>query len=184
MLYCNPSECLMLDEEKCECVKDFECIYEKYCEVDLDLEDCICQMGDGGIWCSALTGDSIKTWEFVYAYDTIMNDTLEKLNYWWHQLWDTPEGLYQYRVDHDYVRYRDDENCISHDPDPYRWEFDDPFQPAKIMYARIINRSSYNIPHEFERRIIKLNPDTLITTWREGEFPGWILLVPNDSINQ
>ena len=55
---CNPALCLILNEEECKCVSDVECVREKFCGGDV--ENCICKEEDGGNWCSALTGYSIK----------------------------------------------------------------------------------------------------------------------------
>jgi len=182
MLYCNPSECLILDAEKCACVKDFECIRKNYFGIDqdADLGDCICEIEDGGAWCSFLTDDSIKTWKFVFAYDTLREDTLNGL---YSYGWQDPAGLYQYTVSHGYIRDRGNDYRLSYEPDIYLWEFDNKLEPTKINYYSIDLRSLDQI-RAFERTIIKLNPDTLITTWREGEFPGWILLVPYENFNE
>ncbi len=117
ILNCNPAECLVLDEEDCECVIDPICEAENFCGGDV--EDFRCKEKDGGSCCTALTGDSIKT-----------------------------------------------------------WKFDDVTQPSKIIYKR---EYTVNYPgwHEFERKIIKLNSDTIILTWPdENEFKGGIAYVP------
>lgn len=179
ILYCDPDDCLFLDEEKCECIKDFECIYDKYFP-EVDLGDYECGAWDGGIWCSALTGDSIKIWESLYAYDTIHNDTIfnPSIFEWYFSTWNFPAGLYQYRVDHVYKFCGDDPIC-SWDPGLYSWKFDNLINPSKIIYHRI----KYILPmtqNDYEITIIKLNQDTLITAWYDGNFTGWTLLVPYD----
>jgi hypothetical protein len=98
MRNCNPALCLILDEAECICVSDIECMREKFCGGDV--QNCGCKEQDGGSWCSALTGDSIKTWKFAYAFDSIRYDTLTEV---WEYMYASPGAFqYVYRLDHIY----------------------------------------------------------------------------------
>jgi len=187
ILQCNPQECLFLDEEKCECVPDPVCETEKFCGGDI--ENCGCKEKDGGGWCTALTGDSIKTWKFAYLYDSIRYDTAASLaevfEFMLQYIYDYPMVLYDYRLDHFLITFYEEDLSYENydyfkDMHVYTWEFDNLIQPTKIIYTKPDEYWPYRGLDEFERKIIKLSPDTLITTWHEGIFPGWIVLVPND----
>ena len=171
--YCNPNECQVLNEKKCICVTDPVCEAEKEKFCGGDLGDCKCKEEDGGSWCSALTGDSIKTWKFAFAYDTLNNEIItdDIMEYIWANL----QG--SYRIDHIYYS-----GGGSSTPEVFSWKFDNMHQPLKIQF-NCIERYGQPCwtPIEYERTIIKLNTDTLILTWPWGnELKGWIAYIPND----
>jgi hypothetical protein len=172
MLNCNTNECLVLDEENCRCVPDPVCEAEKFCGGNL--EDCKCHKEDGGSWCSALTGDSIKTWIFTYAYDSLNDEIITGIditNYIWACIY---EGYFRYQLTHTYLELCGSPPEVS-SWGVFLWEFDNVTLPTKILYHR------ENYWREFERTIIKLTADTLILTWPDKkEFNGWIAYVPQD----
>ena len=174
ILNCNPNECLVLDEENCECVTDPVCEAEKFCGGDL--EDCKCKEKDGGSWCTALTSDSIKTWTYAFAYDSLKNEIItdDIINYIWFCL---HGGHFRYRLDHTYYEW-----CAPPPTSVFTWEFDTVHQPKKIIYNCLERYGNpCTILDEYERIIIKLNSDTLILSWPyENEFKGWIAYVPYD----
>lgn len=172
ILNCNPNDCLVLDEEICECITDPICESEHFCGGDLD--DCRCKEEDGGSWCTALTGDSIKTWTFAFAYDTIKNEIISDI---WKYIWACLEGgKFRYQLDHIYGGWCTDSPRI------YSWRFDNVHHPVKIIYGCIPTEDYPCIGQsEIERTIIKLNSDTLKLSWPyENEFKGWIAYVPYD----
>ena len=155
ILNCNPAECFILDEEKCECVSDIECLREKFCRGDV--EDCGCKEEDGGKWCIALTGDSIKTWKIVAIYNYFNDDTVSGSDLAWYS-W---ASGFIYRLDHKYFEYSQpgEEHVV------YLWEFDDVYNPTKIIYKyNSKNQPGYQ-PPDFETQLTSLNPDTLILTY-------------------
>jgi hypothetical protein len=89
-------------------------------------------------------------------------------------IYSAPEAfLRRYQLNHIYVIW-----STASGAEKYTWKFDDVSQPSKIIYKR---EYTVNYPgwHEFERKIIKLNSDTIILTWPdENEFKGWIAYVP------
>lgn len=166
ILNCNPGECLLLDEENCECVSDLDCVTEKFCGGDV--AECGCREEDGGDWCTALTGDSIKTWKFAYVYDSWNKDTITSP---WSFYYDDLNALsYIYRLDNIYI-----ESLEFEDPFIYSWKFDDVNQPTKIIYRRFDHSSSD------ERDLIKLTADSLILDYREDGIFGQIVYVPEPS---
>jgi len=170
ILNCNTNECLVLDEENCECVPDPVCEAVKFCGGNL--EDCICKEEDGGSWCTALTGDSIKTWIFAFAYDSVENEIITDMM---KLMFGGFHGcFYRYRLDHNYYQW-----CAP-PAEVFSWKFDDVLHPDKIIY-HCIEREGYpcTILYEFERKIIKLNSDTLILSWPfQNEFKGYIAYIP------
>jgi hypothetical protein len=168
---CNPAEYLMLDEESCRCVLDPDALLELFC--DGDLNDCVCKEEDGGNWCTALTGDSVKTWELVSAYNP---DTGDSLNI--NELLVLYYGmgvrfLRTYRLDHILISITEETGPRpTHSSFGSRyltWEFDNVDDPEKIIYKEPVNHPIYNktlvdLPEEYyeEKGLIKLTPDTLI----------------------
>lgn len=171
-LNCNPAECYVLDEENCECVIDPICETESFCGGDI--EDCRCKEEDGGSWCTVLTGDSIKTWKFAFAYDSTNNEIITDIGkYIWSCL---QEAFFRYQLDHTYLEWCEPPAEV------FSWKFDNVHNPEKIKY-HCLEREGYpcTILYEYERTIIKLNSDTLILSWPfENEFKGWIAYIPYD----
>lgn len=169
ILNCNTNKCLVLDEENCECVIDPDCELEKFCKGNP--EDCKCTEKDGGSWCSALTDDSVKTWIFAFAYDSLNTKFITNI------------GDLFFTLGGSFVRYRLDHICREWYPgtnsDNFSWEFDNMLKPTKILY-RCIDMA--NVPctniFEFERDLIKLNQDTLILSFDQNAFLGWIAYIP------
>jgi len=174
-LNCDPNNCLVVDEENCECVTDPDCEAEKL--LGEDLEDCTCAEADGGSWCTALTGDSIKTWIFLYAYDSTKNEVITELG---ELMFIIGGEFFRYQRDHIYRRWWEGTGVT----DIYSWEFDNNIQPTKILYKCIDRGPGYPCAtnnFDYERDLIKLNSDTLILAWPyKNELNGWIAYVPYD----
>ena len=168
---CNPAEYLMMDEESCWCVPDPDALLELFCDGDLD--DCVCKEEDGGNWCTALTGDSVKTWELVGAYNVYTGDSI---NIYWSPLFygkSELRSISTYRLDHIMIgllewagpRFRTSSIMGGY----LSWEFDDVDHPGKIIYKEPVNHPIYKktlveLPEEYyeEKGLIKLTQDTLI----------------------
>lgn len=168
---CNPAEYLMLDEETCRCVSDPDALLELFCDGDLD--DCVCKEEDGGNWCTALTGDSIKTWEMVGAYNPKTGDSLNIYEPLFLLGVMEARFLRIYRLDHIMI-------SVAEHPGPrfrisaiggryLTWDFDNVDDPGKIIYKEPINHPIYkktlvDLPEEFyeEKGLIQLTADTLI----------------------
>ena len=172
ILNCNPEECLILDEENCECVIDRACLAEKFC--DGDIEDCKCKEEDGGSWCEALTGDSIKVWFLYTRTDSLIWENIGT-NY--NSYFDRKRGdLCIYRLDHIYREPGIYENNFG--PFTSSWEFDNVIYPKKIIYKHI--QSSEYPPYDYyeELEIVRLTPDTLILSYYNESKKAWLICIP------
>jgi hypothetical protein len=168
---CNPAEYLILDEESCRCVPDPDALLELFC--DGDINDCVCKEEDGGNWCTVLTGDSVKTWELVSAYNPETEDSLNiyelSFLYWGMGV----RFLRIFRLDHILISITEETGPrptqISFGSRYLIWEFDNVDDLGKIIYKEPVNHPIYNktlvdLPEEYyeEKRLIKLTTDTLI----------------------
>jgi len=171
ILNCNPAECLVLDEEKCKCVLDRACLAEKFCGGDI--EDCKCKEEEGGSWCKALTGDSIKVWR----YGRIDSLIYENIGSNYNPYFDRKRGIRSvYRLDHIYSEPGVYENKFS--PFLSSWEFDNVIHPKKIIYRHIKSSEYPKVGYYEELDIIKLTPDTLILSCYNESRKAWLIYVP------
>lgn len=170
ILNCNPAECLILDEEKCECVRDPDCISERLCGGNIN--DCGCDEEDGGVWCSALTGDSLKTWVLASIYDSLTEEIISAKGH----------AQYTYRLDQILIQYVPDFEYLS----ITSWKFDNVVYPGRIVYrcpTVFYFNSSYYPESDYydEKELIKLTADTLILTDVEGSITSiYIPDIPED----
>jgi hypothetical protein len=148
ILQCGSDDCAYLDEEKCECVTDYECINEKW--LTCLEEECICSQEAGGAWCSYLTNDSKKTWKLASMIDQIRRDTITYDNF----ILDYFKFM-KYTIQVDHRLYNEDPNSGPIAKDYHTWFFDDPLNPARI----ILYGPGSTDPQEWI--IVKLTSDTL-----------------------